>query len=172
MSSRKSPRTNTTPESHSGDAKPTTVVPPGGIRAVRAEMPTLIDEVELEAARVLSMRDSSIPPLRRGEAPEARRSDEDIEIVWAPESEQLNAEELFSKYVRLLGPFTRVPFVTVPFDQLPSLSLDNRMGFLVALIDGTSTIQTLLDVAGMPAREALHALATLRDLGIVAFRDE
>jgi len=62
--------------------------------------------------------------------------------------------------------------VTVPFDQLSSLSLDNRMGFLIALIDGESSIQTLLDVASMPPREVLHALATLRDLGIIEFFEE
>ena len=45
------------------------------------------------------------------------------------------------------------------------------MGFLVALIDGETSIQSLLDVAAMPPREVLHALATLRDLGIIRFRD-
>ena len=127
-------------------------------------MPTLIDEVELEAARLESMKQTTPP------APPSH--DEEIDVVWAPESDLLDPEKLFAKYVTLLGAFTRVPFVTVPFDQLPSLSMDNRMGFLIALIDGSSSIQTLLDVAGMPPREVLHALVTLRDLEIVGFRDE
>jgi hypothetical protein len=127
--------------------------------AFRSETPTLVDAVELEAARLASMKGSMPPP-----------PEEEIEVVWAPESELLDPEQLFAKYVKLLGAFTRMPLVTVPFEELPSLSMDNRMGFLIALIDGTSSIQTLLDVAGMPPREVLHALVTLRDLGIVELR--
>jgi hypothetical protein len=130
----------------------------------RAEQPTLVDDAELENARLASMRETSPPPPRASEG--------EIEVTWAPESEQLDPEELFAKYVRVLGEFTRVPVITIPFDELPSLSLDNRMGFLVALIDGSSSIQTLLDIAGMPPREVLHALVTLRDLGIVKLREE
>ena len=136
--------------------------------AERSERPTLIDDVELEAARLASMRPSTMPP---DPFADPRPSTGEIEVVWAPESAQLDAEELFSKYVKVLGAFTRVPIVTVPFEQLPSLSMDNRMGFLVALIDGSTSIQMLLDVAAMPPREVLHALATLRDLGIVGFLD-
>jgi hypothetical protein len=46
------------------------------------------------------------------------------------------------------------------------------MGFLVALIDGASSIQNILDVAGMPQPEVLSALVTLRDLGIIGFPDD
>ena len=153
------------------DARRVTVVPPGGAEAVRGEMPTLIDDAELETARLASMRRSSVPPAPRT-AENAPPHEGEIHVVWDPESEPFEAEALFSKYVAILGPFTRMPVVTVPFDQLPSLSMDSRMGFLVALIDGSSSIQTILDVAGMPPREVLHALATLRDLGIVGFRAE
>src|SRR5262249_46445153 len=148
-----------------------TLVPPGGADALRREMPTLVDEAELEAARLASMRTSSVPSIPQA-APRVPAQSGEIDVVWDPESEALDAENLFAKYVALLGAFTRVPFVTVPFDQLPSLSLDARMGFLVALVDGSSSIQTILDVSGMPPREVLHALATLRDLGIVSFRPE
>ena len=146
-----------------------------GTGAAREEMPTLVDDVELEAARVASTKRSSAPPPPLAEdAAEVERplTDHDIDITWAPDSELLDPEELFSKFVRLLGPFTRVPTITVTVERLSTLSLDNRMGFLVALIDGTTNIQTLLDVAGMPPREVLHAIVTLRDLGILALRDE
>ena len=153
------------PTSAPGETKRTTVIPPGGAEAVRSELPTLVDEAELEAARVASMRNSSTPPVP------AAASSADIHVEWAPDS-GLDPEELFSGYVLILGAFTRVPFLRVPIEELPSLSMDNRMGFLVALIDGASTIQNLLDVAGMAEREVLHALMTLRDLGIIGFRDE
>jgi hypothetical protein len=129
--------------------------------AFRAEIPTLVDDVELETARLASMRD-----------PTPSVADE-IDVVWSPESEPVDPEKTYSKYVALLGAFSRVPVVTVSFDALRSLSMDSRMGFLIALIDGASTIETLLDVAaGMPPREVLHALVTLRDLGIVELREE
>jgi hypothetical protein len=140
-------------------------------------MPTLVDEVELEAARIASAKQSSIPPSFKGEyqgereRPSRPQTDHEIEVAWDLDSEPADPEELFPKYVRMLGPFSCVPIVTVPFEKITSLALDHRMGFLVALIDGTSSIQTLLDVAGMAPREVLHALVTLRDLGIVAFRD-
>jgi hypothetical protein len=136
-------------------------------------MPTLVDDAELEAARIESMRESSPPPpvSAAGPVPAPRASEGEIEVLWAPESEQLEPEDLFAKYVKMLGAFTSIPYVTVPFEELPTLSLDSRMGFLIALIDGGSTIQELLDVAGMPPREVLHALVTLRDLGIVRLRD-
>lgn len=148
-----------------------TAVPPPGHDAVRGELPTLVDDTELEAARLASMRTSSLPPVPR-EAPTSPPRSAEIDVVWDPQSEALDAEELFAKYVARLGAFTSVPFLMLPFDKLPSVSMDSRMGFLVALIDGASSIQTILDVAGMPPREVLHALATLRDLGIVAFRSE
>jgi len=159
------------PSAATDDAKRITVVPPEGTEALRGEMPTLVDEAELEAARLASMRTSSLPPVPRA-SPTAPPAGAEIDVIWDPESEPLEAEELFAKYVALLGAFTRVPIVTVPFEQLPSLSMDHRIGFLVALIDGASSIQTILDVSGMPPREVLHALATLRDLGIVDFRSE
>ena len=124
-----------------GETKRTTVIPPGGAEAVRSELPTLVDEAELEAARIASMRHSSTPPV-----PPAAPSAAEIHVEWAPDS-GLDPEEIFSGYVLLLGAFTRVPVLRVPLEELPSLSMDNRLGFLVALIDGASSIQNLLDVA-------------------------
>lgn len=117
-------------------------------------------------------RTGSVPSIQSAAVASARTAEPEIDVVWAPEAEPPDPEQLFSKYVRLLGAFTRVPIVTVPIEKIPTLSMDNRMGFLIALIDGSSTIQTLLDVASMPPREVLHALVTLRDLGIVAFRED
>jgi hypothetical protein len=149
-----------------------TVVPPGDGEAVRDEVPTLVDEVELETARLASMRNGSTPAVASAMVSGVRHAEPEIEVEWVPEAEPLDPQELYSKYVKLLGAFTRIPIVTVPFAKIPTLSMDHRMGFLVALIDGNSTIEDLLDVASMPPREVLHALVTLRDLGIVAFRKD
>jgi hypothetical protein len=141
----------------------------GGRSVIRSNMPTLVDAAQLEAARLESMRRSSIPPART-ETVAARSPEAEINVEWVPESE-LDSEALFSDYVTALGAFSRVPFVKVRFDELSTLSMDHRMGFLVALIDGASSIQSILDVAAMPQREVLHALVTLRDLGIVGIAE-
>jgi hypothetical protein len=173
MSTRKLPRVTAPPKHGSpGSGEKRRVTPDAAPESVRDAMPTLVDEVELEAARIASTKQSSIPPSfqEARERPSRPTTDHEIEVAWDVDDEPADPEELFPKYVRMLGPFSRVPIVTVPFEKITTLALDHRMGFLVALIDGTSSIQTLLDVAGMAPREVLHALVTLRDLGIVAFR--
>ena len=173
MLSRKSSRRRALqpgPAPDPAESRPITVVPPGGGSAVRSNLQTLVDEVELEAARLESMRRSSVPP-----PPPAANSTpppaDEINVEWAPEP-TTDADDRFSGYAVVLGAFSRVPLVRVPFEELSSLSMDSRMGFLVALVDGSSTIQNILDVAGMPEREVLHALVTLREAGIIGFRDE
>jgi hypothetical protein len=51
------------------------------------------------------------------------------------------------------------------------LPLDSRAGFVVSLIDGCVTVETILDMAGLPEREVLELLGTLRDLGAVELRE-
>jgi hypothetical protein len=64
----------------------------------------------------------------------------------------------------------RVPVLLVATAELPLLPLDHREGFLVAHIDGTSTLETLLDVCAMPATEALKVIETLISCGVVTLR--
>ena len=42
------------------------------------------------------------------------------------------------------------PMVLVPRTQLRWLSIDHRAGFVLSLIDGSSTLEMILDVCGMP----------------------
>ncbi len=66
--------------------------------------------------------------------------------------------------------FGRVPVLLTPMSQLASLPLDHRAGFLVSLIDGTSSIESLLDACAMPAEEAIAILNGLLEQHIVALR--
>src|SRR5438445_7995672 len=52
--------------------------------------------------------------------------------------------------------FSRVPRLAVPLEDLAVLPLDHREGFLLSLIDGTSTIESILDVCAMPFDEAVQ----------------
>ncbi|MDB4936805.1 MAG: hypothetical protein JWP87_3777 [Labilithrix sp.] len=60
-----------------------------------------------------------------------------------------------------------VPVVVLTPQEIVALPLDSRSGFLLARIDGTSTLQTLLDVSAMPWGEAMSLLEELLALGAV-----
>jgi hypothetical protein len=62
----------------------------------------------------------------------------------------------------------RIPMILVDADRLLATKLDARAGFLVALIDGVTSVEALLDLSGMPLRETLDLIEDLRRRGIVA----
>ncbi len=57
--------------------------------------------------------------------------------------------------------------VALPPEELRWLTLDHRAGFLLSLVDGTSTIEEILDISGMPRLEALRILVGLIDQRVV-----
>jgi eukaryotic-like serine/threonine-protein kinase len=61
---------------------------------------------------------------------------------------------------RLGGP-RKVPKVTVDTAKVVALGLDHRAGFVLSLVDGSSSVEDLLDVSGMPRRDALRILCEL-----------
>jgi hypothetical protein len=73
-------------------------------------------------------------------------------------------------YAARLGALDRAPVVVVPRAQMRWLSIDHRAGFVLSLIDGTSTVETILDMSGMPRLDALRILQELVQQKIVAFR--
>jgi hypothetical protein len=198
----------------SDDAIPT-VVPPTD--EFRAHTRTLVDDEELEIARVASMQTSSLlPPAldptmsprgagareRPGEDPvleieedeepldpvdEARMllddGDEEgalalIEVFLRrnpahPQARQI-AEQceraLSAKYSKRLGSLTRVPKLAVTVDQLVSLALDHRAGFLLSFVDGVSTLAPSVDMSGMSASEVLRTFVDLTERRVITLR--
>ena len=71
---------------------------------------------------------------------------------------------------RKLGSLTRVPKLAVSLDQLVSLSLDHRAGFLISFVDGASTLATILDMSGMSPSEVLRTFVELNERGIIKLR--
>ena len=63
-----------------------------------------------------------------------------------------------------------VPLLTVSFAELRTMALDHRGGFLISLIDGTSSVEMILDVCGMPPNEALVILKSFSEQGIIAIK--
>ncbi|HEY1694595.1 MAG TPA: hypothetical protein VGG39_20635 [Polyangiaceae bacterium] len=100
------------------------------------------------------------------------------ELILAEEPGNLEAAEcgencrsvLENMYAARLGPLQRVPMVVVPRTQMRWLSMDHRAGFILSLIDGSSSVDMILDVCGMPKLDALRILHELVQQKIVAFR--
>jgi Tfp pilus assembly protein PilZ len=73
-------------------------------------------------------------------------------------------------YAFRLGPMNRIPMVAkVPALTDPLSAIDHRTGLLLSLIDGSSTLETIVDACGMPRVDALCVLYNLVQKGIVAF---
>jgi len=100
------------------------------------------------------------------------------ELILAGDPSNLEAAEcgencrstLLQMYAAKIGSLDRIPTVLVPRTQMRWLSIDHRAGFILSLIDGTSTIEMVLDVAGMPRLDSLRILHELAQRRIVAFR--
>ena len=73
-------------------------------------------------------------------------------------------------YAARLGSLEQVPAVIVQRTQLRWLSIDHRAGFVLSLIDGTSSLEMVLDVSGMPRIDAMRILVELIAQRIVALR--
>ena len=75
---------------------------------------------------------------------------------------------LTQMYSARLGALTQHVRVAVPSDQIRWLSLDHRAGFVLSLIDGSSTVEELLDISGMNRLDALRIIFTLFDQRVIA----
>jgi hypothetical protein len=78
---------------------------------------------------------------------------------------------LTQMYAARLGALTQRVRVAVPGDQIRWLSLDHRAGFVLSLIDGSSTVEELLDISGMNRLDALRILYTLYDQRVIALSE-
>jgi len=78
---------------------------------------------------------------------------------------------LSQMYLARLGSLAQIVQVALSGDEIRWLSLDHRAGFLLSLIDGASSIETLLDISGMPRLEALRILYGLLDQRVIALSE-
>ncbi len=95
---------------------------------------------------------------------------EDPDDMVAAECAESCRGVLEGMYAARLGPLDRVPTVLVQRTQLRWLSIDHRAGFVLSLIDGSSTLEMILDVCGMPRLDAIRILHELVAQKIVALK--
>jgi hypothetical protein len=65
-----------------------------------------------------------------------------------------------------------IPWLVMVHDDLLTLPLDGRSGFVLSLVDGRCTVEMILDVAGLPEDDVIDILRLLRDLGAIELRDD
>ncbi len=74
---------------------------------------------------------------------------------------------LEAKLTDLLEPLDRVVVLRLSLDEIARARIDHRGVFLLSRVDGASTIEDLLDIAGMPRLDALRYLADWVEQGYV-----
>jgi hypothetical protein len=74
---------------------------------------------------------------------------------------------LTEKYLSNLGGRSSIPRVTMGAEEVRWLSLDHRSGFLLSFIDGSMSIEEVLDVSSMPELDALRIMFELRMQGVI-----
>ncbi len=85
----------------------------------------------------------------------ARRSSQSLPAAM------LRGQRSEAESLALVGALDRVPVLAIDVDVLPRLGLDHHMGFMLTLVDGQLSLETILDVCAMPRQHALHVLAEL-----------
>lgn len=78
---------------------------------------------------------------------------------------------LTEMYAARLGPPQRVVAACVAPEQVRWLSLDHRAGFVLSLVDGTCTVEELLDISGMAPLDTLKILVELLEQGVISVAD-
>jgi hypothetical protein len=78
-----------------------------------------------------------------------------------------NKDTIMHVFQAYIGDLERMPQLARPLHELASAPISPRAAFLLSRIDGTLTIDELLDVSGMPRMEAYRHLCQLFLRGIL-----
>ena len=65
----------------------------------------------------------------------------------------------------------RVPFMLVPPGRVVGLDLDHREGFVVSLVDGRSSLESMIDLSGMSMVETLRIVCRLIEARVIGMSD-
>ena len=68
---------------------------------------------------------------------------------------------LFAAYRKRIGSGSGVPRVVMPAERIRQFQLPVSAGFVLAMVDGRTSIDQILALSGMDPFQALHALASL-----------
>ncbi len=139
-----------TPVPGTAPAKPPSLMPP----STRREMVDRFDLGDFTGA--LSLAETLLEIDRR-----------DQEAIQIAETSRV---KLHAIYIGRLGSLEQVPVMMIPHGELRWLALDHRAGFVLSLVDGTSTIEEIVDVSTMPRLEVLRTLYNLLTQNVLSLR--
>jgi len=83
-----------------------------------------------------------------------------------------NQQALEGVFIERLGPLDAIPVPQAGAERLDSQELDPRAVFLFTRIDGTLSLEDLLDISGMSHFETARLLLRLRELGLLRFEPD
>lgn len=106
-------------------------------------------------------RPASIPPPRSARPAKSARASIRVDDVGAAVKSGADAVSVSGR---------QVPKIVRTKGEIAEAPIDHRAGFLLAHIDGVTSVQGLVDIAGMPENEVHEILDRLRRLGIVTIR--
>ncbi len=93
--------------------------------------------------------------------------EEDPQSALAQKLIHRNRDAAMQVFQAYLGDLERQPALAKPLHELSSAPISSRAAFLMSRIDGTLTIDEILDVSGMPRMEAYRYLCQLFLRGIL-----
>ncbi len=88
----------------------------------------------------------------------------------AREIAETSRTKLRAIYTGRLGSLDQVPVMMIPHAELRWLALDHRAGFVLSLVDGTSSIDEIIDVSTMAQLEVLRTLYNLLSQNVISLR--
>ncbi len=152
---------------------------PGPPERRRAPLPTLTEDDMREqgeretlpppvpmrelVARMMGDVDGDPPPTP---APE---TSVELDALGADDEAEILAE-IGAAYLARLGSRAHVPFTTASREAALGVALDHWAGFILSLVDGTASVEDVVDASSLPEIEALRLLCELRDRGLVRVR--
>jgi hypothetical protein len=86
----------------------------------------------------------------------------------APATRRVRASRLDEHaMLELIGSLDQIPFVAIEPARIRAIPFDHRAGFVLAQVDGLSTLEAILDVCGMTRLEALRLLFQLLERRVI-----
>jgi len=156
--------------------------------------PVAMDPIDARSADILEQVDSGAPAIETREERTRRRISAllDRAVVWGRDAEvdravtavdlalsedpnsalaqkliHRNRETIMSAFQAYLGDLSRTPVLARPLHELGSAPISPRAAFLLSRVDGTLSLDEILDVSGMPRLEAYRYLCQLFLRGIL-----
>ncbi len=156
--------------------------------------PAVMDPIDARSADILEQVDSGAPAIETREERTRRRISAllDRAVVWGRDAEvdravtavdlalsedpnsalaqkliHRNRETIMGAFQAYLGDLSRTPVLARPLHELGSAPISPRAAFLLSRVDGTLSLDEILDVSGMPRLEAYRYLCQLFLRGIL-----